>query len=163
MNRHQLEKLYEVNGLNDYKLKVPVDLIKTHGIDYIEVDGFSWLTDGNKLLFGKFIVNYFNGYGLDIRSTMIPKGIYFVEEVEYLAKEDPEDDIYIVIGGKVLVIDRNGMKTVHRSWQDQEYTYLAEEFPEAITESNPKRYLRFEYEINGRPEWQHVVDEKTWY
>lgn len=33
MNRSQLEKLYEVNGLRDYKLKTTDDLLKTHGID----------------------------------------------------------------------------------------------------------------------------------
>jgi len=83
MNRSQLEKLYEVNGLKDYRLKNPVDLIKTHGIDYITVDGFNQLSDVNKLLFGKFIVNIFNGLGLDSRMDMIPKGIYFVEDFEY--------------------------------------------------------------------------------
>lgn len=163
MERFQLEKLYEVNGLKDYKLKAPVDLIKTHGIDYIEVNGFNRLSDVHKLLFGKFIVNYFNGYGLETRSTLTPKGIYFVEEVEYLVKEDPEDDVYTIIGGKILAIDRNGLKTVHRSWQGENFAELAEKNPEAIIESKPKQYFRFEYEIHGHPEWQHVIDEKTWY
>ena len=39
MNRFQLEKLYEVNGLKDYKLKTTDDLLKTHGIDFKEVAG----------------------------------------------------------------------------------------------------------------------------
>lgn len=163
MNRFQLEKLYEVNGLNDYKLRTPEDLLKTHGIDYREVAGYKRLDDVNRQLYEKFIVNYMNGYGLDARATMIPKGIYFVEDIDVLAKENPEDDYYTVIGGRVVVIDRNGMKTVHRTWQDEDYAHLVEEFPEAIKEGKPKLYLRFEYEIDGRSEWQHVVDEKTWY
>ena len=163
MNRFQLEKLYEVNGLNNYKLKVPVDLIKTHGIDYIEVNGFSRLSDENKLLFGKFIVNFFNGLGLDSRITLIPKGIYYVEDLDYLVKENPDDDYWQVAGGLVLTIDKNGLKTVHRSWQDEEYKTLMEEFPESMKESKPKQYLRFEYEHQGREEWLHVIDPKTWY
>lgn len=164
MNRSQLEKLYEVNGLDDYRLKTTEDLLKVHGIDFQKVDGYSRLDDLNKQLYKKFIINYFNGYGLDTRVTMFPKGIHFVEDIEYLAKEDPEDECFTVIGGKVLALDaRTGLKFVLHSWQDEEYNHLVEEFPEAITESKPKRYLRFEYEINRYDEWQHVVDEKTWY
>ena len=163
MERFQLEKLYEVNGLKDYRLKTPVDLIKTHGIDYIEVNGFNRLTDENKLLFGKFIVNFFNGLGLDSRITMIPKGIYYVEDFDYLVKENPDDEYWQVSGGLVLAIDKNGLKTVHRSWQDDDYKTLVEEFPESTIEGKHKTYLRFEYEHHGREEWLHVIDPKTWY
>jgi len=82
MKRFQLEKLYEVNGLKDYKLKTTDDLLKTHGIDFKAVEGYSRLDDVNKLLYEKFIVNLFNGLGLDSRMTMIPKGIYFVEDFD---------------------------------------------------------------------------------
>ena len=158
MNRFQLEKIYEVNGLKDYRLINPVDLIKTHGIDYIAVNGFNRLSDENKLLFGKFIVNFFNGLGLDSRMTMIPKGIYFVEDFDYLVKENPEDDYWNVAGGLVMAIDKNGLKTVHRTWKDEDYAHL-----EAI-EGTHKTYLRFEYKIDDdRDEWQHVIDPKTWY
>lgn len=157
MNRHQLEKLYEINGLRDYKLKSAEDLIKTHGIDPREVDGYSLLDDLSRQLYEKFIINFFNGLGLDSRATLIPQGIYYVEEIEYLAKEDPKDDYYIVTGGLVLAIARNGVKTVHSSWRDENYQNLDS------SESKPKRYLRFEYEHQGRKEWQHVVNEDTWY
>ncbi|KLU63697.1 hypothetical protein DEAC_c43830 [Desulfosporosinus acididurans] len=157
MNRFQLEKLYEVNGLKDYKLKTPEDLLKTHGIDFREVDGYNRLDDLNKQLYSKFIVNFFNGLGLDSRMTLIPKGIYYAEDFDYLVKENPEDDYYNVAGGVVLAIDRNGVKTVHRTWKDEDHTHL-----EAI-ESKHKTYLRFEYEHDGRPEWLHVTDQKNWY
>lgn len=157
MNRFQLEKLYEVNGLNDYKLKTTDDLLRVHGIDFKAVEGYSRLDDVNKLLYEKFIVNYFNGYGLDARLTMIPKGIYFVEDFDYLVKENPEDDYWNVSGGLVMAIDKNGLKTVHREWKDDDYTHL-----EAI-EGKHKTYLRFEYEEDGRDVWMHVIDPKTWY
>ena len=157
MNRFQLEKLYEVNGLKDYKLKNGVDLLKTHGIDFTEVDGYSRLDDLNKQLYSRFIINLFNGLGLDSRATMIPKGIFFVEEIDYLVKEDPKDDYFNVAGGLVMAIDKNGLKTVHRSWKDEDYSLLE------MTEGKVKTYLRFEYEHNGHEEWLHVTDPKTWY
>lgn len=157
MNRVQLENLYEINGLKDYKLKTADDLLRTHGVNFKAVDGYTRLDDVNKLLYEKFIVNYINGYGLDTRATMIPKGIYYVEDVELLAKGNPEDEYYTIIGGRVMSIDRNGLKTVLRSWIDENYTHLG------FSESEPERYLRFEYEIDGREEWQHVINERTWY
>lgn len=158
MNRFQLEKIYEVNGLEDYRLKTTDDLIKVHGIDFKAVDGYSRLDDLNKKLYEKFIVNYFNGQGLDTRMTMIPKGIYFVEDFDYLVKENPEDDYWNVSGGIVMAIDKNGLKTVHRTWKDEDYAHL-----EAI-EGTHKTYLRFEYKIDDdRDEWQHVIGPKEWY
>ncbi|MCO5388852.1 MAG: hypothetical protein NHB14_27215 [Desulfosporosinus sp.] len=105
MNRFQLEKLYEVNGLKDYRLRTTDDLLRVHGIDFKSVDGYSRLDDVNKMLYERFIVNYFNGFGLDTRLTMIPKGIYFVEDFDYLVKENPEDDYWNVSGGLVMAID----------------------------------------------------------
>lgn len=157
MNRFQIEKLYEVNSLNDYRLKTPVDLIKTHGIDYIEVDGFSRLSDENKLLFGKFIVNFMNGLGLESRATLIPRGVYYVEDFDYIVKENPDDEYWQVAGGVVMVLDKNGLKTIHRTWKDEDYAHLE------MTESKHKTYLRFEYEHQDRQEWLHIIDEKTWY
>ena len=157
MNRSQLERLYEINGLKDYKLKDGVDLLKTHGIDYTEVEGYSRLDDVNKLLYSKFIINLFNGLGLDSRMTMIPKGIYFVEDFDYIVKENPNDEYWQVAGGIVMAIDKNGLKSVHRSWKDKDYAHL-----EAI-KSKAKTYLRFEYEHQEREEWLHVMDPKTWY
>lgn len=157
MNRFQMEKLYEVNGLKDYKLKTPVDLIKTHGIDYIEVDGFNRLSDENKLLFGNFIVNFMNGLGLESRMTLIPKGIYYVEDYDLIAKEHPEDEYFQVTGGVVLAIDKNGLKTVHKTWNDEDYSHLDSK------QDKSKFYLRFEYEHQGRNEWLHVTNPREWY
>ena len=157
MNRSQLEKLYEVNGLRDYKLKTTDDLLKTHGIDFKAVEGYTRLDDVNKLLYEKFIINLFNGLGLDSRMTIIPKGIYYVEDFDYLVKENPEDDYFNVAGGLVMAIDKNGLKTVHRSWKDDDYAHLE------MIEGKTKTYLRFEYVHNEREEWLHVTDPKTWY
>ncbi len=54
-------------------------------------------------------------------------------------------------------IDKNGLKTVLRSWKDDDYTHLE------MIEGKAEIYLRFEYEHNERKEWLHVTDPKTWY
>lgn len=157
MNRSQLEHVYEVNGLSNYKLKTTDDLLRVHGIDYREVDGYSRLDDLNKLLYEKFIINYFNGYGLDTRLVIVPKGIYFVEHYEYAVREHPTDDYLMCSGGVVLAIDKNGLKTVHRSWTDEDYAHLEQ------IEGKHKTYLRFEYEEDGREVWMHVMGPEEWY
>lgn len=157
MNRFQLENIYEVNGLMDYKLKTTEDLLKTHGIDFKAVEGYSRLDDVNKQLYSKFIVNIFNGFGLDSRMTVIPKGIYLVEDFDYLVKEDPNDDYWQDAGGVVMAIDKNGLKTVHRTRKNEDYAHLE------AKESKHKTYLRFEYEHDGREEWLHIMDPKKWY
>lgn len=34
MNRLQIENIYKLNGITDYKLKSTDDLLKCHGIDF---------------------------------------------------------------------------------------------------------------------------------
>lgn len=64
MNRSQLENLYKVNGLTDYKLNTADDLLRVHGIDYKAVNGYSGLDDLNRAIYAKFIINFFNAQGL---------------------------------------------------------------------------------------------------
>jgi hypothetical protein len=163
MTRNQLEKRYEINGLTDYKLRSTEDLLKVHGIDFREVAGYSSLDDINRAIYEKFIVNIFNAWGLDSRLILIPKGIYFVEDTEYLVKV-PEDDYYTVAGQTIYTIDRSGNKQLLHRWEDDEYKHLMK------TAGKPKHYLRFEYqhgtdsEGNPRNEWLHVIkDGEEWY
>lgn len=157
MNRSQIENLYKVNGLYDFKLKTTDDLLKVHGINFKEVDGYKRLDDINRKLYEKFIINLFNAFGLESRATLVPKGIYYVEDIDYLAKEKDDDYYFIVVGGIVYAIDRNGMKSVLHSWKDEDYKHLE------VSEKEIKKYLRFEYEIQGKNEWLHVVNESKWY
>lgn len=157
MKRSQLERLYRINGLEDYKLKNSIDLLKTHGIDYTEADGYNRLDDLNRQLYEKFIINFFNAQGLESRAGITVKGIFFVEDYELLVKENPADDYFNVAGGVVLAIDRNGMKTIHKTWYDENYAHLKTE------EDKHKMYLRFEYEHYGSPTWLHVVSPDEWY
>lgn len=157
MNRAQLEKIYKSNGIKDFKLRNIEDILKIHGVDFKTVDGYNRLDDLNRQLYEKFIVNIFNGWGLEARATLVPKGIYYVEDVEHLAKEKPDDDYYIVVGGTIYAIDRNGLKYVLHDWTDKENPDLE------VIEDEKNNYLRFEYELEGRPEWLHVESEDSWY
>lgn len=155
---NKLENLYQVNGLKDFRLRNTEDLLRVHGIDYKAVGGYNRLDDLNRAIYEKFIINIFNAWGLDSRATLVPKGIYWVEDSDYLVKEKPEQDYYTVSGGIVYTIDRNGLKSVLREWEVEEYKHL-----ERIIEKS-KNYLRFEYENGGRNEWLHIIkDGKEWY
>lgn len=157
MNITQIENLYKANGIKDNILRNTEDLLKVHGVDFKAVDGYNRLDDLNRQLYEKFIVNIYNMWGLESRSTIIPRGIYYVEEIEYLVKEEPEDDYYTVAGGIIKAIDRSGLNTVLHNWLHEDYKNFD------VIEGEAKTYLRFEYEHDGRNEWLHVTNENSWY
>lgn len=145
MDRFYIEKVYLLNGLSNCKLRSTEDLLKVHGIDFNSIEGYNRLDDINRAIYEKFIINFFNSLGLESRSTLILKEIYYVEHTNLLVK-DIEDDSFIVVGENIKAIDRNGIKYIIHSWTD-DYNDL-----EPI-EGESKNYLRFEYEHNDRKEW----------
>lgn len=164
MKRKQLEKLYEVNGLADYRLRNTEDLLRVHGIDFTEVSGYSSLDDLNKSIFEKFIVNIFNSWGLDSRLILFPKSINLVLDIEYYVKENPDDDYFILAGHTIYAIDRNENKRLLYRWEDEAYKHLK------TILTKPIEYLRFEYQLgtdeegNPRDEWLHVISEgREWF
>lgn len=158
MNRLQIENLYKINGIKDFKLKTTEDLLKCHGVDFKQVNGYTRLDDINKSIYEKFIINIYNAFGLELRATLAPKGIYYVEHTEHLSKEDPEDDCYVVIGATINSIDKTGLKSVLHHYIFDDYKNLE------ILENEVSNYLRFEYELDGRNEWLHVLKDGTdWY
>ena len=158
MERHQIENLYKSIGIKDYQLRNIEDLLNIHSIDFKNVKGYNKIDDLNRAIYEKYIINFFNGLGLDSRATLIPKAIYWVEDTTYLVKDNTEDDYFTVAGVVVKVIDRNGLKTVLRKWTDKENENCE------VVEGETTNYLRFEYEHDGREEWLHVTKEGTeWY
>ena len=150
--------LYKSNGIEDYKLRNTEDLYKIYGIDFKDVKGYNNLADSNRLIFEKFIINFYNALGLESRSSLIPKGIFWIESIQYLVKENPEDDYFIIAGGVTYEIDRNGFKIEHSIWKDEDYKDLE------ITKSEIETYLRIEYLHQGRKEWLHITKQgKEWY
>lgn len=157
MNRYEIESLYEANGLNDYKLTSPEDLLKIHNINYNSVNGYDELDDLNKARYEKFIVNIYNAFGLESRATLIPKGIYYVEERNFLLKENPADECFLEVGTIIKTINKNGEKCTLHKWINEDYKNFQ------LTESEPTTYLRFEYTHDGRNEWLHIENENSWY
>ena len=164
MERFQLENIYKANGLNDYQLKTTYDLLKVHGIDFEDINGYDDLTDENKAVYGVFIVNFFNLQGFYRRMRIIPRRINFVEEIEFLVKEEPSQDYYNYAGEIITKIDKKGIRKIIRKHMVVEYAGLKK------IEKKPEYYLRFEYQCGedeeGNPynEWLHVTHGGTqWY
>jgi hypothetical protein len=163
MNRFQIENIYRANGLDhNYKLRNTEDLLKCHGVNF-KVEGYDQLNEEHKELYKKFIVNIFNAWGLEHRAQLIPLGIYWVRDIEFLTKTDPDDDVYTIVGGMVTVINNDGTERLLREWQDNDYKCYT------LIKDEPRYYLRFEYQDgfrdNGEPrkEWLHVTKEDSWY
>ncbi|MEG3006124.1 MAG: hypothetical protein RR806_01515 [Oscillospiraceae bacterium] len=156
MNRQQIENIYKANGLSEYKLTTIEELQKVHGVNALEVKGYSDLKEENRELYLKFVLNYFNAYGLETRATMYPLGIYYVEETKFLGKNNETDDYYVGFGCEILIIKADGSTELLRKSKDENHNLKS-----IITEN--KNYLRFEYQINDRQEWQHVINEHEWY
>lgn len=158
MERYRVENLYIANGLADYRLKNTTDLLKTHGINYKAVKGYKKLDDINKKIYERFIINFYNSFGIDSRKTLTPRGIYLVEETElFIIEKDGKGEYQVAVGGTVSSVDRTGKKVLLHSWEDEEYKRNKKIKSKSIT------YLRFEYKHRGRNKWLHVADENTWY
>ena len=156
MERKQVENIYIANGLKDFQLRSTDDLLRVHGIDYAAVEGYKRLDDINRRIYEKFIVNIYNAFGLEYRTKLVPKSIYYVEDTQYITK-DPDFEGMMGVGCCIKAIDKNGLKTILVDRVDECYKGL--DIKEGITE----KYLRFDYEENARPEWLHVISETQWY
>ncbi len=157
MKREQIENIYKTNGIKNYKLRNTDELLKVHGIDFREVQGYNRLDDIRRAIYEKFIVNIFNNYGLESRSKLIPKGIYYVEHTERFAKSDSEEDVYVLVDWVIMVIDRSGLRSLLRMGEDEEFKHLE------IVDQDTEKYIRFEYELGESNIWLHVIDENKWY
>ena len=154
---NRIQNMYRANGLPDCRLQTTEDLLKIHGIDFEELKGYARLDDVNRKLYEKFIVNFFNAWGLEARASITLRGIYFVEEVEYLAKVEGDDYLCDALGGIIYQLDRNGMKSILYQWDGEDEPKGREVIEET------KQYLRFEYIMDGREGWLHVLSESSWY
>lgn len=98
MKRNEIKKVYEENGLYDFKLRNTEDLFKVHKVDFKDVDGYEKLDETYREVYEEFIVKLFNSWGPAARSTLMPRGVYLIEDVQFLVEENPKDDYYIVCG-----------------------------------------------------------------
>lgn len=154
MNRQQLEKLYLVNGIYDYKLRNLEDLINVHGIDAAIVKGYSDLNINDRNAFETFIVKYLNSHGLDHRLIINFTKVYRAYEVDYLIRQEEGD---FVFAGEVWNCTNKNTKV--RSWGE----IKNKNNPETI-KSKTDDYLRVEFKEGKYKIWLHIINEgEGWY
>lgn len=153
---NQLEKRYLDFGIDDFVLKTVYDLRNVHGIDYSSVQGYAGLVHLFRVIYKKFIVNFFNAFDLSLRAELIPKGIYWVESIDRVFIEP--DGTGVWAGGVVTSIDKFKEKIVLDDWVDDEYKDCD------LINLEPEYYLRFEFKLSGKDEWMHVTKNgEAWY
>lgn len=183
MERYQLENLYQLAGLDDYKIRDSHNLLECHGIRLDDIKGYSKLDEVNSSIFYNFIINFYNMQGMMSRAGLQPKGIYFVEDIENVAydpdedEEDSENRCVVTVNQVITAIYKDGSREVihKRGPYKEEYKNLP------IKETYKKNYLRFEYTVKSyytvedkdgeehnavkeRKEWLHVIDGgEQWY
>lgn len=156
MEYRGLEEQYKINGLTEYKLNVLEDILNVYGLDVLEAEGYDTLTEENKKLYKKFILNFFNGWGLEARSTIKPISFNEVEEIEHIGQEGSDDGYVTTLLHEIYVIKNDGSKELLKVKENKEDKL-------EIKDTLKSSYLRFEYEIYGRKEWLHIINEEEWY
>lgn len=159
MEREQLENLYLVNGLGDFKLRNLGDLMKIHGINARTTEGFSKLSKVDKKAYETFIIRYINAHGLGYRSTIYPEKIYRAFEINYKVKEDPADDYYLNFSGEVWdCTDKNNDFKV-KSWGD-----IKDKNKPGVISEKSESYLRIELKERETDSWLHITcGGEQWY
>ena len=159
MNRNQIENLYMVNGLGDFRLRNLGDLMKCHGINARNIEGYSELSEADKKAYESFIVNFMNMMGMMSRITFYPKKIYRAYNIDFLIKQS-DDDCYTIVGGEVWNVSNPNDPVKTRKWTDEDIIYSSDE---VVTEKS-KEYLRIEYTHRDETEWLHIINNGTeWY
>lgn len=153
---NELKARYKDRGLNDFRINTIEDIFHLYNIDILKVDGYDLLTEEHKQLYKKFIINFFNGWGLEARETLKPISFNYVEEVEHVGKEDPEDGYVITLLKEISLIKYDGSMEVLTRQENKDNKLK-------VLEVYKNKYLRFEYELYDRKEWLHIVNEEEWY
>lgn len=153
MTRREIEKRYEEHGCKDYQLHNLADLGAIHGVNVLELPGYTDLSDEHKNLFDRSIIRFFNAHGLDNRKGLQPRCVHYVREVEYV-KAISEDEGTLV-GIEINIIDSETGRKKHRL-----HRYVFEKgIPFKECRKDVKTYLRFEL----KNDWYHILDNGNWY
>ena len=158
MDIKQIKSLYKANEIKGYKLKDTEDLYKIHGVDFKTVKGYNELNEVNKEIFKNFIVNIFNSFTVESRSTLVSNGVYYVEDTQCFVKENSENPTLTLCSRTVKEIGNDDKKNLLHRWEDEECKNLE------VVKSNVSTYLRFEYDHNGSSKWLQIMGGgKSWY
>ena len=155
-------RLYRENGLEDYLLQNASDTKKIHGFDHKDTKGYEDLSEYNKQLFEKYLVNFMNSCGMNTKITMYPTYVHFVTETHYLREcgvdEETGSKVFEDFGRKVVINKLNG-----RTKQLKKFFYDEEHSEKDATKTTEEKYLRVEWKIGKKREWYHVIEPDNWY
>lgn len=159
MERSQVEKIFRNNGLNYYQLTSIDDLKKCLGIDVEMVKGYADLTEENKEIYKRFIINYFNQIGMDTKIITVPKAINYVEQIDYLAPyPDEETNALVSIKTEIFILKADGSRKKMHKYSDDDYKELK------VVKTVKEKYLRFAFLEGKQKVWLHITHEgNQWY
>ncbi len=159
MRREQLENIYLINGIEDFELRSLGDLMKIHGINARKIEGFSELSEEDKKVYEKFIIRYMNGHGLSYRSTIYPQKIYRAFEVDYLVKEDPNNNFYFKFAGEVWDCTDEDNVVMVKGWGS-----IEDRNKPGVIKKRGESYLRVEVKEKDSEVWLHIIEGgEQWY
>lgn len=137
------------------------DIKDIYEIDILNIDGYKQLDDINKMIFRRFIVNFYNCMGLEGRALMKPLSINFVEEKNYMLPVEGHD-YFIELKKEVTSIYKDGDIELLSAWINEEEDKNLIKHKAVVIDK--ERYLKFEYLSNNDKEWLHVVEQGVaWY
>lgn len=85
MNSYQvLQQKYEVLGLKELKVEDIGDIEKIYNIYPLQVVGYEELTADQQEEYKTFIINFYNGWGLEAREDIKPLSIKHIKDEDYL-------------------------------------------------------------------------------
>lgn len=160
MELQEIIQKYEVFiGKDNFQLKNIDHLKSIHNIDFKNTPGYQTLSQDAKEAYRNFIFNFFNAWGLETRSKIVPCGIHNTLERTYY--EDIKQYKYgVSLDCEHMAIDSEGKElfTIYsqhgtkKSWSQNK----------VLKKENT--FLRFDYEINNNRGWVHVSNGGfTWY
>lgn len=150
---------YEVRGLTGYKLQSLEDIKAIYGQDIRLLKGFSDLSKDNQDLFKKFIVNFFNAWGLDTRPQFTLQQVNYVQETVYMK---PSEDLEVLEGSVyedvATVIKRLNSKGMYVKFLV--YNHQKENLVDCKIAT--LHYLRIDYKRGTQKNWLHIFSPEEW-
>lgn len=155
MRLKNLIKRYETFiGKNNFELRNLADLQYIHDIDYKEISGFETLAIADKEALKIFLVRFFNAWGLEARSSIVPIRVHAVLKRWYWIKHPKEENISIWIKEEHIAIDSTGKELfkIYESIEEEYLTLLHQSIKQE------EIYLRFEYKSSDSSGWIHIIE-----
>ena len=162
ISRVEIVQRYKDAGIEGLTLKDVNDFECIYGIAVDEITGFETLSLEHKWNFSRAIVSIYNRIGIENREKIMPRSIYYVEEVMYNYINSSDDELLCAYA-KIYALNEVGTRICELIGYDFELDVEIKDCDTFVT-----RYLRFEtneeiYEIDRDNEFLSITGGgKTW-